>query len=53
MAFELQPPPCMSWTWRRRKTPWQRHLDRLDRLLDVVIAVLAVVFLAELFLLLK
>jgi lipopolysaccharide/colanic/teichoic acid biosynthesis glycosyltransferase len=40
----------MAWTWRRKTPSWQRHLDRL---LDVVIAVLAMVFLAELFLLLK
>jgi hypothetical protein len=51
MALELQPPPGMSWMWRRRKTPlWQQ---RLDRLLDLVLAVLGTVFLVEVILLLN
>jgi hypothetical protein len=39
----------MSWTWRRKTPRWQQ---RLDWLLDRVLAVLAVVFLAEVILLL-
>ena len=50
MAFELQPAHGMAWTYRRKTPLWQQHLDRV---LDVVLAVLAVVFLAELFLLFK
>jgi hypothetical protein len=51
MALELQPQLRMSWMWRRRKTPlWQQ---RLDRLLDLVLAVLGTVFLVEVILLLS
>jgi lipopolysaccharide/colanic/teichoic acid biosynthesis glycosyltransferase len=39
----------MSWTWRRKTQRWQEHLDRL---LDVVLAVLGTVLLAEVILLL-
>jgi hypothetical protein len=50
MALELQFAQHMSWTWRRKTPPWQQ---RLDRLLDLVLAVLAVVFVAEVLLLLS
>jgi hypothetical protein len=39
----------MSWMWRRKTPRWQQHLDRL---LDVVLAVLGTVLLAEVILLL-
>jgi hypothetical protein len=39
----------MSWKWRRKTPRWQQHLDRL---LDVVLAVLGTVLLAEVILLL-
>jgi hypothetical protein len=50
MAFELHPRQGMAWTYRRKTRWWRR---RLNRVLDVVVVVLAAVFLVELFLLFK
>jgi hypothetical protein len=40
----------MSWPWRRKTPLWQQ---RLDRLLDLLLAVLGAVFLVEVVLLVK